>query len=127
FFCATATKEGSAANVPGRRAFMKKSSRLFRELLSAMFLPGRHRSGFRGLCRKTTSLKCVRDLLFPGQEMRYHCEATSIPGFVQQLAVCYLRHGYYFYVSGCIPAGKDPCDVDRKLIERYGIDLSKWA
>lgn len=57
----------------------------------------------------------------------YRCEATSPEGFVQQLAVSYLGNGYWFYVAGQIPDGKDPQSVDRKLVARYGIDLSKWA
>lgn len=57
----------------------------------------------------------------------YRCVATSLSGFVQQLAVSYLAHGYWFYVTGRIPDGKEPSAVDRKLIDRYGIDISKWA
>jgi hypothetical protein len=56
----------------------------------------------------------------------YRCEATSVEGFVQQLAVSYLAHGYWFYVTGHVPDRKDPHAVDRKLIEHYGIDHSKW-
>ena len=58
---------------------------------------------------------------------RYRWEATSIEGFVQQLAVSYLSHGYYFYVTGVVPARKDPAAVDRKLLEKYGVVMSKWA
>jgi hypothetical protein len=57
----------------------------------------------------------------------YRCEATSAEGFVQQLAVSYLGSGYWFYVAGEIPEGKDPRRVDEKLVTRYEIDLSKWA
>src|ERR1051326_2786433 len=56
----------------------------------------------------------------------YRCEAASEAGFVQQL-VLYLTQGYWFYVSGHVPERKDPRAVDAKLIERYGIDISKWA
>lgn len=56
--------------------------------------------------------------------MQYRAVATSVEGFVQQIACCYLRHGYWFYVSGHIPAGKDPRAIDRKLIEKYGIGVS---
>lgn len=59
--------------------------------------------------------------------MGYRCVATSIQGFVQQLAVAYITHGYWFYVVGEIPEGKDSAVVDAKLIERYGIAISKWA
>ncbi|MCG3126041.1 MAG: hypothetical protein CHACPFDD_00869 [Phycisphaerae bacterium] len=59
--------------------------------------------------------------------MEYRCVATSIEGFVQQLAVAYITHGYWFYVAGTIPEGKDPTAVDAKLIDRYGIGISKWA
>lgn len=59
--------------------------------------------------------------------MTYRHEATSLSGFIQQLAVSYLPHGYWFCVQGEIPPGKDPRAVDAKLIERYGVDLSRWA
>ncbi len=59
--------------------------------------------------------------------MEYRCVATSVEGFVQQLAVAYITHGYWFYVAGQIPEGKDPAAVDAKLIDRYGIAISKWA
>lgn len=57
--------------------------------------------------------------------MAYRCEVTSIEGFVQQIACCYLPHGYRWYVTGRIPLHKDPELVDAKLIERYGLDISK--
>ena len=57
----------------------------------------------------------------------YRFEAISVAGFVQQLAVSYLGHGYWFYVMGEIPEGKDVRLVDEKLLARYRIDLSKWA
>src|SRR5690349_9747078 len=41
-------------------------------------------------------------------ESTYRCEVPSIGGFVQQLAVSYLAHGYFFYVWGIVPEGKDP-------------------
>jgi len=56
--------------------------------------------------------------------MQYRCEATSVEGFVQQVAVQYLRHGYWFYVAGNVPAGKDARAVDGKLIAKYGITAS---
>jgi len=59
--------------------------------------------------------------------MEYRCVATSVAGFVQQLAVAYITHGYWFYVAGEIPEGKDPAIVDAKLIDRYGIAITKWA
>jgi hypothetical protein len=59
--------------------------------------------------------------------MAYRVEATSVEGFVQQLAVSYVARGYFFYVTGEVPAGKDPANVDRKLLARYGIDISKFA
>ncbi len=59
--------------------------------------------------------------------MEYRCVTTSVEGFVQQLAVAYITHGYWFYVAGNIPEGKDPAAVDAKLIDQYGIAMSKWA
>ena len=59
--------------------------------------------------------------------MDYRCVATSPTGFVQQLAVSYLAHGYWFYVQGCVPDDKDPLLVDAKLIEKYGIGVSRQS
>lgn len=57
----------------------------------------------------------------------YRCEVPTIAGFVQQVAVSYLTHGYFFYVVGIIQPGKPVERIDEKLIERYGVDQSKWA
>lgn len=57
--------------------------------------------------------------------MQYRCIATSPEGLVQQVAVSYLRHGYWFYVTGHIKPGKDPETIDRKLIDKYGIAISE--
>jgi hypothetical protein len=56
----------------------------------------------------------------------YRCEALSIEGFIQQLAVCYVGRGYFFCVTGVIPEGKDPRAVDEKLLRQYHIAVSKW-
>src|SRR5207249_1788309 len=64
--------------------------------------------------------------VFQGVRM-YRAETTSVGGFIQQLAVSCVCKGYFFYVAGSIPKGKDPQVIDQKLIDRYGIDISKWA
>ena len=58
--------------------------------------------------------------------MAYLCEAQSPEAVVQLIAASYLRHGFFWYVTGSIPAGKDPAAIDRKLIAKYGIDVSEW-
>lgn len=55
------------------------------------------------------------------------CVATSLEGFVQQLAVAGISRGYVLYVMGRVPRGKDAAAVDAKLVQTYGIDISKWA
>jgi hypothetical protein len=57
--------------------------------------------------------------------MEYLCETTSIEGFIQLLACNYLPHGYWFYVTGWVPEGKGPRQVDAKLIGKYGVDLPR--
>lgn len=59
--------------------------------------------------------------------MEYRCEAASVEGFVRFLSSNILPHGYWFYVSGFVPEGKDPRAVDRKLVEKYGIGISRSA
>ena len=60
-----------------------------------------------------------------GHNMAYRCEAQSPEAVVQLIAASYLRHGFYWYVTGSIPASKDPAVIDRKLIAKYGIDVSE--
>lgn len=67
--------------------------------------------------------KCKRSMAYRGNE--YRCSAVSIEGLVQQVAVSYLRHGYWWYVTGTVPEGKDPTSLDRKLIDKYGIQLTE--
>lgn len=57
--------------------------------------------------------------------MEYRCEATSVAGFIQQLAVAYVGRGYFFYVTGEIPEKKDPRLVDEKLVQKYGLGIGK--
>ena len=57
--------------------------------------------------------------------MPYRAEVISLEGFVQQIACCYLRHGYWFYVTGYVPLGKDLRAIDYKLISKYGIGVSE--
>ncbi len=59
--------------------------------------------------------------------MSYRCVATSVAGFVQQLAVGYISNGYYFYVAGVIPSNKPATKVDRKILIAYDIAISKWT
>lgn len=57
----------------------------------------------------------------------YRYEATTVSGFIQQLAVSYLANGYFFYVMGHIPEGKDPRATDKRIIDKYGIAVSKFT
>ena len=58
--------------------------------------------------------------------MTYHYLPTSVPGFVQQLAVAYIARGYFFYTAGHVPPGKPPEYVDRKLLALYSVPMSRW-
>lgn len=58
---------------------------------------------------------------------KYRCVAASLSGFVQQLAVSYIRNGYWFYVAGAVPQGKDAAALDWKFIELYGLNVSKFV
>ena len=58
--------------------------------------------------------------------MKYRYKTESVHGTIQLIAASYLRHGFYWYVTGSIPKGKDPEVVDRKLIAKYQIAVSEW-
>lgn len=53
--------------------------------------------------------------------------ATTLEGFIQQIAVACIGKGYVHYVTGRVPEGKDPRSVDRKLAGLYGATASKWS
>jgi hypothetical protein len=57
--------------------------------------------------------------------MQYRYETISLEGFVQYLAANILPHGYWFYVTGRVPEGKDPRAIDEKLTAKYGVRLSR--
>jgi len=57
--------------------------------------------------------------------MSYRSVTPTLEGFIQQLACSYLTHGYWFYVSGFVPEGKDPAAVDAKLVAKYGVAVSE--
>lgn len=52
----------------------------------------------------------------------YRCEATTVTGFIQQLACAYLRSGYVRAACGILPDGKDAISFDEKQIKRYRLD-----
>ena len=56
--------------------------------------------------------------------MVYRYITTSVAGFVQQLAVAYINHGYVFYVAGHIPPGSDAEAIDRWQIGARYLALS---
>jgi hypothetical protein len=66
-------------------------------------------------------------MLNGGSTMSDRCVAASLAGFIQELAVSCVAHGYFFYVTGEIPPDKDPVCTDEKIITRYGIGISRWA
>src|SRR4051812_8376702 len=59
------------------------------------------------------------------EQMRF--EATTLEGFIQQLAVSFVGKGYFYYATGRVPQGKDPLAIDRKFAERYRLNISKWS
>jgi hypothetical protein len=51
----------------------------------------------------------------------YLCEATSMEGLIQQVALSYLRHGYWWYVTGVVPVRKEPAEIDHNILSKYDI------
>ena len=95
-------------------------------MVAGRWFSGRERARKRSaLVRSTRSGEVHREVV--GSVVKYRCAATSVAGFVQQLACCYVRHGYHYYVVGEIPPRKDPLAVDERIVERYGLELSKFA
>jgi len=59
--------------------------------------------------------------------MDYKYEVTSLTGFLQRIATHLLPKGYYFFVQGTLPEGKDPRTLDAKLLAKYDVAKSEGA
>ena len=59
--------------------------------------------------------------------MEYKYEVTSLVGFLQRVATHLLPKGYYFFVQGTLPEGKDPAVLDAKLLSKYDVAKSEGA
>ena len=60
------------------------------------------------------------------QPIHYACVAKNKDAFIAQV-VRYVSSGHYFYLTGTIPARKEPAKIDAKLIRLYGVDRPRWA
>ncbi|MEX2309833.1 MAG: hypothetical protein WD738_19840 [Pirellulales bacterium] len=58
---------------------------------------------------------------------RYRWNATTLEGFVQQLAVGYIARGYFFYVTGLVPERMSTAEHDERLLVKFDIAHSKWS
>ena len=74
-----------------------------------------------GLCQRNETI--LQPILLRRTDLAYVAE--SLAQFVQYVAVSMVGRGYFFYVQGEIPLGKDPIQVDAKLGERYAVTRSK--
>jgi hypothetical protein len=56
--------------------------------------------------------------------MAYPAVARSLKAFVCRVALYYMARGYHLYAMGYVPERAEPEAIDRKLIEKYGIDIT---
>ena len=62
------------------------------------------------------------------QSTMYRCEATSLEGFVKQLAVTYVaRSKCFFYVTGTVSPRLLPAQHDRRIVEKYDLNISRFT
>lgn len=61
------------------------------------------------------------------QRLSYNWEATTLEGFVQQLAVGYVARRYFFYVSGRVPRRLTADEHDERLLKKFSVAKSKWS
>jgi hypothetical protein len=57
----------------------------------------------------------------------YKWEATTLEGFVQQLAVAYIARRYFFYVSGRAAERLSASEHDRRMLTKFDVARSKWS
>lgn len=59
--------------------------------------------------------------------MEYKYEVTSLTGYLQRVATHLLTKGYYFFVQGIVPEGKDPAVLDAKFLTKYDVVRTEGA
>ncbi len=59
--------------------------------------------------------------------MEYKYEVTSLVGYLQRVATHLLPKGYFFFVQGVVPEGKEPAALDAKLLEKYDVVKTEGA
>ncbi|MBY0587182.1 hypothetical protein K2X85_08400 [bacterium] len=61
--------------------------------------------------------------------MEQRVVAASVVGFIRHLALYHVNRGYEFYLTGRVPERKrwQPEEVDRAIVEKYGIAMSKYT
>lgn len=57
----------------------------------------------------------------------YQWEATTLEGFIQQLAVAYVARRYFFYVTGCVPGRRSAVEHDCRMLAKFDVARSKWS
>ena len=60
-------------------------------------------------------------------QTRYRCEAVSLEGFIQQLAIGYVARGYFFFVKGRVPCRLDTREHDERMLAKFDVAHSKHA
>src|SRR5262245_65761456 len=56
----------------------------------------------------------------------YRCEAPSLEAFIHRVAVDFVKNHYRYYAMGYVREGKDPGEVDARIVSKYRIDIDKW-
>ncbi len=59
--------------------------------------------------------------------MEYKYEVTNLVGYLQRVATHLLPKGYYFFVQGIVPEGKEPSALDEKLLAKYEVVKTEGA
>lgn len=62
-----------------------------------------------------------------GTKQVYRWRATTLEGFIQQLAVGYVARRYFFYVTGLVPSRIAAAEHDRRVLVKFDVALSKWS
>ena len=57
----------------------------------------------------------------------YKWNATTLEGFIQQLAVAYVARKYFFYVSGHVPTRRSAAEHDERMLAKFDVARSKWS
>lgn len=56
----------------------------------------------------------------------YRTEVSTVEAFIRRVAVDFIKNHYHYYVMGYVREGREPLEIDARIVSKYNIAINKW-